>query len=270
MTPENADDRLEILETISSFFSALSTSPENARSFVLPEAHAVIRGPFELADGPALVTSTLADLISRTGSSHAASPCDIAAVSPEPQAWIGGRFAAVWTKILVKDKAAQTEIRRGVAELTLFKREEGWRIGALAEKQWEASAPEPTHTDNVPAEMVAPTLELCRLLNEERWDEVESLMVPGGGATYMRFPHTLIMVGWKDFFSKMRAMLEKAKPGYVEQALMDWDGRSCGDVGVVWTPFTVSLDGEVRIRGFNVFTMLKTEGRWLISGAQDG
>jgi hypothetical protein len=190
---------------------------------------------------------------------------------PGPDIWVGGRLAAAWAGLSITDADTGAELRRGVAAYTLFKREEGWQIGGLADKQWKAAAAEePEFTQDAPEDMVAPTLELCRLLNEERWGKVGALMLPGGGATYMRFPHTLVMVGWEDFFGKMRVMLEKGKPGYVEQALIDWEGRSCGDVGLVWTPFTVSLDGEVRIRGFNVFTMLKKEGRWLISGAQDG
>jgi hypothetical protein len=32
----------------------------------------------------------------------------------------------------------------------------------------------------------------------------------------------------------------------------------------------VTVDGDLKVVGFNIFTMLKRDGKWLISGCQDG
>jgi hypothetical protein len=264
-------DKEEVLASINGFLTSMSNKKPpfpDAHKYILPESYAVLSHP----DG--LVQCTLADLVTYIEEKLAkvyesgATSAEESLVEPGPDVWVGGRFAAVWAGYSLKVDGE--EKLRGVSAFTLFKREDGWKIGAIADKQWEAGEEAPPFAEEVTAEMMEPSLELCRLLNEERWDEVMGLMLPGSGATYMRFPHTLLMVQWPEFFSRMRAMLEKAKPGYVEQKLMDWEGRICGDVGLVWTPFTVALDGEVRIRGYNIFTMLKRDGKWLISGAQDG
>ncbi|KAK3936661.1 hypothetical protein QBC46DRAFT_394446 [Diplogelasinospora grovesii] len=273
------DDKSEIiLACIRGFLTSLSAKPplsEDAQKYILPESFAVLSHP-----GPdGLIQCTLSDFLARTEANTAslyssgATSAVYSLTDPEPVVWTGGRFSAVWTGYsLIVDGVEKS---RGVYAFTLFERDDGWRIGGIASKQWPAAnteyPPPPPFSDDVTPEMVGPTLELCKLLNEEKWEEVESLMLPGSGATYMRYPGTLLMMEWPEFFSRMRAMLEKAKPGYVHQELMDWEGRICGDVGLIWTPFTVALDGEVRIRGYNVFSMLRrADGKWLISGAQDG
>ena len=268
------DDRSQILAAITSFLSALSNDPPKAHSYILPSSYAVIthapddptittdHTPAGGDDQAVTTTCTLADLVSRHAAAKGNSTISLA--PPTPTIWIGGRLAAAWAHLSITSTSTPLH-HDGVAAYTLFKRAEGWLIGGLAERHWPASA-EPAVEEVVietgqPDAMVAPTVELCRLLNAEAWDKVGSLMLLGGGATYARFPHTLIMVGWEDWFGKMRVMLERAKPAYVEQALVEWEARRYGDVGLVWTPFTVAVDGEVRITGWNVFSMLRTGGK---------
>jgi hypothetical protein len=264
-------DKEDVLAAVTGYLASISESKPpfaNVHKYILPESYAVL-----VRLGGELVQCTLAELVSRTEREAddlykaGATSVKTQLVSPEPDIWVGGRFAAAWVRYA--HQVDGVEKLRGVSAYTLFKRDEGWKIGAIADKQWAAGDAVP-EVKEVPADMMEPNLELCRLLNEEKWDVVGDLMLPGGGATYMRYPHTLLMLEWPDFFAKMRVMLEKAKPGYVEQELLDWEGRVCGDVGLVWTPFTVALDGEVRIRGYNIFSMLKKDGKWFISGAQDG
>ena len=82
-------------------------------------------------------------------------------------------------------------------------------------------------------------MELCDLLNEEKLDGVMRLMIPGGGAIHLRYPHTLLTHSWPEFLSKMIVMLEKSS-GYVEQKLIKWEGQIVDELGFIWTPFTVT------------------------------
>ncbi|KAL6863377.1 hypothetical protein ACO1O0_003629 [Amphichorda felina] len=262
-------EKEEVLATVKGFLASISNKKPpfpDALQYILPDSYAVLWHPNEVTQ------CTLGELIPRI-ESHLAeiyesgATADLSIVDPGPDVWVGGRFAAVWAGY--SSKIDGVEKKRGVNAFTLFKREEGWKIGGLADTQWTVGEKAPELINEATTEMMAPILELVDLLNEEKWDEVMRVMLPGGGATYMRFPHTLLSPLWPEFFSKMRVMLEKSS-GYVEQKLMDWEGRIIGDLGFVWTPFTVTVDGNLKVVGYNIFTMLRKDGKWLISGCQDG
>lgn len=259
----------EVLATVKGFLASISNKKPpfpDALKYILPDSYAVLSRLDEL------IQCTLGELVphlerhlAKIYESGATS--DLSIVDPGPDVWVADRFAAVWAGY--SSKVDGGEKKRGVNAFTLIKREEGWKIGGIADTQWAAGEKPPDQVNEATTEMMAPILELVDLLNDEKWDEVMRVMLPGGGATYMRFPHTLLSPLWPEFYSKMRVMLEKSS-GYVEQKLMDWEGRIIGDLGFVWTPFTVTMDGNLKVVGYNIFTMLKKDGKWLISGCQDG
>ncbi|PMD36171.1 hypothetical protein L207DRAFT_515894 [Hyaloscypha variabilis F] len=266
----STSEQEEVLAAVKGFLASISNKKPPfaaALNFVLPDSYAALSHP------EGLIQCKLGELISRLEEDiskiyeSGAKSVEVSLFEPGPDVWVGGRFAAFWAGYSFKVDGE--EKKRGVNAFTLFKREDGWKIGGLADTQWEASEAPPQFVNEVTSEMMAPNLDLCVLLNDEKWDQVIELMLPGGGATYQRFPHTLLTPYWPEFFSKMREMLEKSS-GYVEQKLMDWDGRSAGELGLVWTPFTVTVDGDLKVVGYNIFTMLKRDGKWLISGCQDG
>jgi hypothetical protein len=263
-------DKEEVLAAVNGFLTSISNKKPpfpDAFKYILPDSYAVLSHPEEL------VQCTLGELVTRLEGQltkiyeSGVTSAGVSIVEPGPDVWIANRFAAVWASY--SSKVDGEEKQHGVNAFTLFKREDGWKIGAIADTQWKAGEAPPPLMNEATPEMMAPILELVDLLNDEKWDEVMRPMLPGGGATYSRFPHTLLTPLWPEFYSKMRAMLEKSS-GYVEQKLMNWEGRIVGELGFVWTPFTVTVDGELKVVGFNIFTMLKRDGKWLISGCQDG
>lgn len=261
----------EVLAVISGFLATLSNNQRPLASllnYVLPESFAVLTYP------GGMLQCTLKDLVMRSeqevskiyASGASSTKCTL--VEPGPEIWVCGRLAAVWSGVTLDvDGTVQFS---GTGAFTLFKREDGWKIGGIAATKCEAGgSPPPSFEDALPS-LVETVLESNRLLNEKRWDEIDRPLLPGGGCTYARFPHTLSAMLWPELNGKMRIMSEKA-PGYVEHKLMNWEGRVIGDLGFVWTPFTVTLDGKLRISGYhNVYTLLKVDDKWLISGTHDG
>ena len=45
--------------------------------------------------------------------------------------------------------------------------------------------------------------------------------------------------------------------------------RVDGELGVAWTPYVFYIDGRVNHTGTNIFSMWKTEGKWVITGVAD-
>ncbi|ORY67808.1 uncharacterized protein BCR38DRAFT_428209 [Pseudomassariella vexata] len=265
------NEKQEVLATVNGFLKSISKqkphSP-NILEYILPDSFAVLSHQDEL------IQCTLGELIPRlegkfskiieSGTTSAGESIP----EPDPDIWVHERFAAVWNGFSIQVDGV--EELHGASAFTLLRGDDGWKIAALADTQWKADKQDPPRlVKEATPELMAPVLDLVQLLNDEKWDEVMRPMLPGGGATYSRFPNTLLHMLWPEFYARMRVMLERA-PGYVEQKLMDWEGRMIGDLGFVWTPFTVAMDGELRIRGFNIFTLLRKDGKWLISGVQDG
>jgi len=264
------DDKQEVLAAANGFLKCVSNNKPpflGTLKYILPDSYAVLSHPDEL------IQCTLGEFVIRLEEAatkiyeSGATSVKISLIEPGPEVWVANRLAAVWANYSFQVDGQEKLC--GVYAFTLFKREDGWKIGAIADTQWKAGEKAPPLQDEATPEIMAPILQMVDLLNEERWDEVMGPMLPGGGATYSRYPHTLLTPLWPEFYSKMRIMLEKSS-GYVEQKLMNWEVRIAGELGFVWTPFTVTVDGNLKVVGFNIFTMLKRDSKWLISGCQDG
>lgn len=265
------NERDEVLAVVTSFWRYLLDTPPpltDALNYVLPDSF------FVLAHWKGVIQCTLKEFISRVEKElidvHETGPDSVKGglCEPGPDIWVDGRLAAVWTG---HTASVWGSLRvEGVSAITLFKREDGWKIGGIAATQWGPHASPNTLVGESTTELLKPVLESNRLLNEKRWDEIDRPLYPGGGCTYARFPHTLSSMLWPELNEKMKAMAEKA-PGHVEHKLMNWEVRMMGDLGFVWTPVTVTLNGEVKISGYHdVYTLLKRDNKWLIIGSQDG
>jgi ketosteroid isomerase-like protein len=55
----------------------------------------------------------------------------------------------------------------------------------------------------------------------------------------------------------------------IQEKLHDVQVRRHGDMASVWAPFVVEINGAPRHEGVNAFTLLRREGRWMLSGCQD-
>lgn len=263
--------RDEIFGVINDFLASLSNQKpplSNTLTYLWPESFAVVSSPGEIFQG------TLADYVVHlekqlsTVYEAGATSASTVLLEPNQDVWISERLAAVFSGYSFT--VDNQEKNRGVAVYTLVRREDRWKIGAIGAMQWDAGEAPPPVVSQATSELLEPVLESNRLLNEKKWDGIDQPLLPGGGVTVSRFPQPLVTMLWPELNEKMRSMSERA-PGYVEHKLMDWEGRSMGNFGLVWTPYTVSLDGKLRISGYhNVHTLLKRDGKWLISGTQDG
>lgn len=261
-------EKEDVLAAVTGFMESFAnTKPpfSETLSYLLPESFAVSSYP------GGVVQSTLADFVLRLEErllriyEAGAISADQTLVEPGPDVWVHERFAAVWSGYSFKVEGEQK--MRGSAVLSLIRRDEGWKIAAIADTLWgEGDAPPPPVREATP-ELMAPILEYMQLLNDKK--EIFRPLLPGGGVTVARFPAPPKAILWPELYETMKGMLERA-PGYVEHLVMDWEGRIVGDLGFVWSPFTVTLDGKLKIRGYNIFTLLKKDGKWLISGIQDG
>jgi len=265
------NDREQVLAVVNGFLASISDQRPpflDSQKYILSESLAVLSRPDRLVQCTlGVLVTRVEEKLARFYDAGAKSIVD-ALVEPGPDVWISGRLAAVWSGYALSVDGK--EMLRGATAITLFKLEDGWKISAIADDQWNGGEEPPVFVQEVPREMIEPCLELSRLSGEERWDGVIDLLLPGSGATHASFPHVPSTLQWPEFVSGIRETVEKAKPGRVEQKFQDWEGRVCGDMGLVWTPFVVSVDGKVTAQGHTVFTTLKKDGKWLISGAQDG
>lgn len=55
------------------------------------------------------------------------------------------------------------------------------------------------------------------------------------------------------------------KPGQADEQIFDVSIHVEGPLATAWTPFTLTIDGELKSCGVNHFTLVKVEGRWKIS-----
>lgn len=154
---------------------------------------------------------------------------------------------------------------RGANDYTLLKGDDGWKIAGVADTQFNPGETPPL-TSEATAELKAPILELVQLINDKKWDEVSRPLLPGGGATHAKFPNTT-SASWDEFYATLRKRFESIN-GKVDQKITEWDGRILGNLGFVWASYVVTVDGEIKEKGFNVFTLLERDGKWLISGLQ--
>ncbi|KAH8660089.1 hypothetical protein BX600DRAFT_438313 [Xylariales sp. PMI_506] len=275
----SATDKNEILKAVKGYFASFSdTKPPltDTRKYVELESFAVISRP------GSLVQCTMGELIDYMDSELSkAYGSGIGSIvtnlleddESKPEVWVRDRLAAVWARY--QTTADGKEVERGACALTLLKREGevGWKIGGVADTKNlpDATAAPPTAEEEAAtaAEVLQPALDAERFLNKKNWDEIMKPRLPGGGATIARDPKTVTCMLFPELIEKMSAMAERA-PGYVEHKMFDWEVRSVGDLGIVFAPFNVSLDGKLRITGCGIDFMLKKDGKWLISGVIDG
>ncbi|KAH6643378.1 hypothetical protein BKA67DRAFT_665192 [Truncatella angustata] len=265
-----AKDKDEVLAVVNGFLESFSgTKPPfpDTLKYLVPGALAVLSRP----DG--LVQCTLAglvdrleELISKIHQSGGASVSEVLA-HPGPDIWVHDRLAAVWSGFSVNvDGRTKSS---GVCAFTLVKLDDGWKIAAIADTHFRDDEAPPVLVEEASPELVGPILESMRLLNEKKWDEMMRPRLAGGGATIARSPRSLTTMLWPELDEKMRSMSERA-PGYVEHKVVGSEGRMMGDLGFVWSQFTVTLNGELRITGYTADTLLKRDGKWLLSGEVDG
>ncbi|MCX4163610.1 MULTISPECIES: nuclear transport factor 2 family protein [Paraburkholderia] len=90
------------------------------------------------------------------------------------------------------------------------------------------------------------------------------LVLPDGGATLLRNGQPLHM--------SMRAVIERIEfDAAIEmiESIHDPLVLIDSDIAMAWTPYEFHMNGALHHLGTNIFTLLRRNGRWLISGVAD-
>jgi len=90
------------------------------------------------------------------------------------------------------------------------------------------------------------------------------LVLPDGGATLLRDGQPLHM--------SMRGVVERIPfdPDQVKvESIHDPVVLIDGDIAMAWTPYEFHIDGQLHHVGTNIISLLRRDGRWLISGVAD-
>jgi hypothetical protein len=90
------------------------------------------------------------------------------------------------------------------------------------------------------------------------------LILPNGGATLLRDGQPLYL----SMHGVVERLTSDRKEKIVER-IYDPLVKIDRDIAMVWTPFKLFADGELHGFGTNIISLLRRNGRWLISGIAD-
>ncbi|KAF7364516.1 hypothetical protein MVEN_00320500 [Mycena venus] len=108
-------------------------------------------------------------------------------------------------------------------------------------------------------------------LKNRAWDEVGEGLIPysGGGYTNVR-PPNILNLRRPAFIERLKVFGETMEKDIVmEEPLYDLEVRACGDLGFVWAPFMLTVNGGVASRGVSIYTLFRVDGNWKIVAGQD-
>ena len=89
---------------------------------------------------------------------------------------------------------------------------------------------------------------------------MSATLLRGGSATFMRDGKP-VQLG----FEALTERLSQPGPESHEERIHDAQVRIDGDIAMLWAPFEFYLAGKLDHCGTDIATLVKTEGRWLIS-----
>jgi len=118
--------------------------------------------------------------------------------------------------------------------------------------------------------IMAPINEMFDIIRKRDWTQLHSVLLSGGGMTHFTAGEPLRQLTWPDFVVGLGGVIDTIpREVDVHEKAHDVEARVCGDMAFVWTPFVVEFDGIVKQKGINLWSLLKRDGKWLISGCQD-
>ncbi|KAJ7800375.1 hypothetical protein B0H14DRAFT_3156067 [Mycena olivaceomarginata] len=234
------------LRTVQNFVAALSNNPP--LDFALlshPTANEFrqTRLAQMVSDTSAKITCTL---------EAGASSVEEVLMAPGPDIWVHSDLVAVWAGYSVRVDGVKRA--RGVNAVSLLNVPgEGWKISGAADTQWmpDALTPPADNDEDEDEAVMAPVHKFFAHLKARDWEHILSPILP-------------------KLVERVKRIMEAAPPGTVfREPIFDVQTRHIGELGFVWAPFITTMDGVLRSRGVNVFTLLKMEGKWVITGIQD-
>jgi hypothetical protein len=126
-----------------------------------------------------------------------------------------------------------------------------------------AAAPAHTITPEEQA-VLAPFQALLDGVAQRDHELVRKQLFPGGMATLIRNGQPLQL-----HFDAFLERLPTTGTVKLEEVLHDPVVHIDDDIAVIWAPYTFTFDGKVDHCGTNIITLIRRDGRWLISGIAD-
>ncbi|KAL6696867.1 hypothetical protein J3F84DRAFT_310397 [Trichoderma pleuroticola] len=265
-----ADEKEAALATVQKFLNSISLRQppfSEALEDVLPDGWCVLSHPDEFWVG------RFKDLVPRIEEKVTKSFGDLASkfeerlAEPGPEVWIHEDLAAVWAGygVYVDNK----EISRGINLFGLHKTADGWKISGVADTQLPEGPERSPVLQTVSPEVMKPIDYFLDNMTKGDWDKIPSVLVMDSGITNSRRKDNMLRTStWAELLVILKGIVDKS-PIEIRELLFDVETRICGDFAFAWTPFVIDINGQTVNKGVNIFTLVKKEGEWIISGCQD-
>ena len=129
----------------------------------------------------------------------------------------------------------------------------------------EPTSSAPAHTLTLEEQAVlAPLQALLDGVAQRDHELVRKQLFPGGMATLIRDGQPLQL-----HFDAFVERLPTTGTVKLEEVLHDPVVHIDDNIAVIWAPYTFTFDGKIDHCGTNIITLIRRDGRWLISGIAD-
>ncbi|KAL7907292.1 hypothetical protein GGI35DRAFT_455935 [Trichoderma velutinum] len=261
-----AAEKAAVLTTVQKFLSSISLRQppfSEALEYVLPDGWCVLSHPGDFWVG------RFRDLVTRIEErlNGLSGKFEERLAEPGPEVWVHEDLAAVWAgyQTYVDNK----ETSRGINLFGLHKTADGWKISGLADTELPEDPELPPVSQTFNPEVMKPINYFLDHMTLRDWDKIPSVLVTGSGITNSRRKDNMLKSAtWPELMERLKAIIDNS-PSEIREPLFDIETRICGDFAFCWTPFAIEIDGQRVNKGVNIFTLIKKEGGWIISGAQD-
>ncbi|KAF5608661.1 hypothetical protein FPANT_421 [Fusarium pseudoanthophilum] len=265
LNPEQA----QVLDIVRGFHEYFSSPPpfKEGHRFALP--HGLITVPFPPEMG-GLKTERFDDMYERVGvllAKQQESGFKHELAEPSAEVWAFQNIAAVFVGWYASMNG-RGEFVHTVHLCTLHRQilSDGnpWRISALVDMMHlSPKQPVPSVETGPVSEIIAPLQYFLASIKAQDWEAIPALLLPGAGATISKDGHAPETFMWSEFIEHLKQ--EAQNEPKIEKRLLNCEVRRCSDLGFVWAPFVVRVDGVEVSYGVCVCSFRLEGGRWLIS-----
>ena len=112
--------------------------------------------------------------------------------------------------------------------------------------------------------VLAPVNALFEGMTKRDAEAIKKPLLPGGGMVLMRDGKPVQMT-----FEAFDNAVGKPGTAHIEERIHDPLVRIDHDLAVVWAPFEFLVDGKVDHCGTDLFNLVQTDGKWIISSVAD-
>ncbi|KAM0338327.1 hypothetical protein ACHAPU_011356 [Fusarium lateritium] len=243
---------LAIVDGFHVYFSSPPPFTEGSR-FTIPQGLITVPFPPEMGG---LKTENFKDMYERVSEllakTQEAGPTGFKhqLAKPDAEVWVSGDIAAV----LVGWSASMDgpgEFVHTVHLVTLYRlpntspNDNPWRIvGSVDMNHLTPDIAAPPVESDLLAETIAPFQAMLTHIEAQDWEAITPLLLPGAGATVWQDSQVPETYMWPEYIKYLQSQAESGSP--VEKKLRNHEARRCADLGFVWAPFVIEVDGKER------------------------